>query len=265
MKTLNRLLLGLVVLIALCLGLNDDSFAVSFSFEGTWDLRIPESVKFAPSSGDPPISGKQACLNDPTCTGNKDPKIPDNEIRWGEPVKSPPGQSGLRFAGASGPILPENTEFSIGTLEHFNNPVFDPGVSQVILNLVLTLDKVPVKNFALGFLINETLDTHCENPGCEDEIGLVPLEVKELVGSGTLRIEGFRGKGKGLSDPVVLSITSPEGGGKPPVEVLAIFDRPGCQVNCNGVIPEPSTILLFGSGLAGLAAWRRFRGKHRTN
>ncbi len=42
-----------------------------------------------------------------------------------------------------------------------------------------------------------------------------------------------------------------------PLNIILIDTRPGG----NGNIPEPATILLFGSGLAGLAAWRLTRRK----
>ena len=50
-----------------------------------------------------------------------------------------------------------------------------------------------------------------------------------------------------------------------PVDIIGTYSTTGLAFDGNkggngGVIPEPSTMLLFGTGLAGLAAWRWKRG-----
>lgn len=81
-----------------------------------------------------------------------------------------------------------------------------------------------------------------------------PFDVGERS---TLQIKGFRLVGS--TETLPNFITSEEGS-----TAVEVFGKIAIR-QPTSTVPEPSTILLFGSGLAGLAGWRRFRGKHRTN
>ena len=265
MKTLNRLLLGFVVPIALCLGLNDDSFAAPFtliSVDATWgNLQPVEETDNPPPFN---IPGNPAFFNtNKEFSGDGD--LIRSIVRWGEPSTENGPKSGLDYVPPPLGPIPTNAEHPFGTLQHINNPVFDPGVKLADLLLELDIaDETGIPHdvdIILKFNITETPDSApCPFPGtppCSDKIALAGVGVVVDGKGSILKIEGFKEKLGGLTFPAPF-IISDEGSGKQAFLVSRIVTDPN-------VIPEPSTVLLFGSGLAGLAAWRKFRGKYRTN
>ena len=154
MKSPNRPFLGLVLLIALCLGLNDDSFAAPFtlsSVDATWDNLIPADPK-EPFN----IPGNPDFFNT-SKEFNGDGTLKRSIARWGEPATSS-GQSGLDYVPPPLGLIPTNAEHPFGTLKHINNPVFDPGAKLADLLLELDIAGVPPIKGKLTFGIDETLN-----------------------------------------------------------------------------------------------------------
>ncbi len=180
-----------------------------------------------------------------------------DQIRWGTPATAA-GKSGFNFNAASGDLVVDpNEQFVLGTFDHVNNPVFGSGPSQVDLEVnfnIVGADSSP--NTALfQFEFTETLNgaNPCAIPGtvspCPDLVGFSNNGVSESVVNigGTnfdLQILGFQVDGNLVEE----FVTAENATNTAPL--LARF------VQSQSTIPEPGTVILFGTGLAGLAIWR---------
>lgn len=104
-----------------------------------------------------------------------------NQIRWGSGDK---GKSGLGFTGEdytpSLQLIPE-TNFLLGTLQHFNNPIeTGTAISSVTLNLAALFEGPPVSiNFLYSTIVDETPNTgkinNCDyssTVACADKISI---------------------------------------------------------------------------------------------
>lgn len=87
-----------------------------------------------------------------------------NQIRWGTSTGS--GQSGLGFTGVDpNPNLPipVGTDFLLGTLQHFNNPITGSVPSSITLTLNTLFANPPI---SIDFLYTTTVDETPNSPPC---------------------------------------------------------------------------------------------------
>lgn len=87
----------------------------------------------------------------------------ENQIRWGTPAGSRSADdenSGLGFTGVGVTPIVIESEFLLGTLRHFNNPVsLSTIVTSVDLVIALDLAGIGIKEFEFTFLIDETANS----------------------------------------------------------------------------------------------------------
>jgi len=189
------------------------------------------------------------------------------EIRWGTPFPAsadPTLKSGLGFDPLFPPstVVPIGSNFTLGTLFHFNNPILVPGseITSADLTLGATFTgAIPASSsFKFRMLVNETPNNPASGicaeggvPPCQDAIRFTSLDVSPqtfTVGGETftLFLIGFGADGSQTT------FFSPEGGTNT-TPLIARIDRP--------VVPNPSALLLIGLGLVGLAGISRIRSR----
>jgi len=111
--------------------------------------------------------------------GNNVTGVQTNQVRWGNPATSN-GKSGLGFVGSAPAVsLPLNTNFVLGTLTHYNFPIYGAasganlGISLNLANAGETINR----QFNYDFNIDETPNT--SNLGACDatkQISSVPCD-----------------------------------------------------------------------------------------
>lgn len=178
----------------------------------------------------------------------------ENQVRWGGDAGF--GQSGLGFTGSAPPpaIFNVGDEFEVGTLRHFNNPVYAPWATAVDLTIALDFSDPAVNPlFTFTFGIDETPNVEpCAYPSataCSDRISFpaLPGGVFNIGGTlYTLELTGFRTSPGGALLP---DFISDEGG----TNSAFLYGR----ITTANAVPEPATLLLLGSGLAGMIAIRK--------
>jgi thrombospondin type 3 repeat protein len=125
-----------------------------------------------------PISGSNIVFCDPTTVAC--PQPPPMQVRWGEPA-SGTEQSGLGFDPTAPVVITYGTNFSIGTLSHFNFPtIAGTAATAVSLDLEVRVDpSVPGpslfdQTITIPFTIDETPNVPpCVYPSttpCADKI-----------------------------------------------------------------------------------------------
>lgn len=179
----------------------------------------------------------------------------EDQVRWGTPA-GPGGQSGLGFTGAAPPAstFGVGDAFEIGQLRHFNNPIYATWATSVDLNISLSFSDPagldPVFDFA--FTIDETPNTTGNSPDDDDFIDFpssYASSVFEISGVNyTLQLLGFGSDASSLVD----QFQSREGR----TNSTSLW---GQITTSSEPVPEPSTILLMGTGLLGIIGFGRKR------
>ncbi len=187
-------------------------------------------------------------------------------VRWGAPAgggNSTDQKSGLGFDPVSPPnaTIPVNTNFLLGTLQHYNNPIISgTAASSVNLSLATSVaGAVPVtQTFSYHFLIDETPNVgpviSCAYPSTTpyaDRITFQNLDTSSSFAisgvSYTLALSGFStDNGATISN----SFISQEGGTNQ-VGLYATFTAAS--------VPEPVSLAILGAGLIGMGMLRRSR------
>ena len=182
------------------------------------------------------------------------------DVRWG--VGPPP--SGLGFDPAT-PVDPAaNTDFLLGTLRHYNNPIqAGTAVSSVDLDLGATITGATpmVQLFAFRFLVDETSNVAgtCVYPStvpCADRITFQNLDLTSAFAFGgnsyTLALAGFRAS---VESPLLAFFDSQEGG----TNTVGLYGRFIAAPTVR--VPEPGTLGLISLGLflTGFAVRRKTR------
>ena len=159
----------------------------------------------------------------PTCASIGYPMPPSVQVRWGSPGSSN-GESGLGFGSLAPPSVGVGQNFVVGSLSHFNWPVFG-ALSSV--DLTVTLDAQTADgpiHFSLPFTLgidetpNGTTAASC-NPAYQPIVTPCPDAIKLPPGGGTfvsqtlnthtytLTVVGFTTSQTDLSHPASLLIT----------------------------------------------------------
>ncbi len=138
-----------------------------------------------------------------------------SQVRWGSPVGSQ--QSGLGFTGVGSTTILPGTSFVVGTLSHFNQPIWAGAASGVDLTINLDLVGLGSHLFKFTMAIDETPNSgtcafYSVTP-CADKISWVNAQAPQTFTSGgknyTLTLTGFTNAPNGS---LVTDIISQEGG-----------------------------------------------------
>ena len=181
------------------------------------------------------------------------------EVRWGTPADTQ--QAGLRFDAVGTPTsISTDAAFSLGILTHFNFPTTGNPATGAALALDLTVTDGGIFNeiFNFDFAIDETPnaepcpDWQVSGTPCDDRITFPSAQSSEMFTIDgidyTLLLLGFGPTADSLQDSFIT-----EEGLASRATLWGELDSTGGP----GDVPEPAALLLIGTGLLGLAGFRR--------
>lgn len=178
----------------------------------------------------------------------------EQQVRWGDPATLN-GQSGLGFTGIGALLLNPGSLFQVGTLRHFNQPIWSgTAASAVDLSISLNFLEAGLQTFDFSFDIDETPNSgtcaYFSVTPCADKVSWASaLPAQSFVASGveyTLELLGFSST---LGGPLVADFISQEGGNNTAYLYAKVTEVPSEDV------PEPLGIL---GVLAAIGLGRRF-------
>lgn len=187
------------------------------------------------------------------------------EVSWGN--NNPGTRSAYTFAAAGVPITyGAGTPFALGTFTHENFPIPLPGLTSVDLRIAYSIGGAVPANFTDSWTLihEETPNTapclYAGGPACADRVsfnlttGAAPTAFFYGGLNYQVTLIGF-----GDSAPVAgldPSFITQEGRSNP-TQLWARIDA----VPPTNTVPEPATMTLLATGLAGLASMRRRRNR----
>jgi len=165
-----------------------------------------------------PTVAEAVGIDQPPCANNTVP--PFSQARWGIPASNM--QSGLGFQGLPARNVSVNTDFSLGTLYHFNFPIYaSSAASQVTLNIVLNITEpygyFSTLSYAYQMIVEETPNQPpCQfnsTVPCADAIYYVDSFNSEnlfITGNtkSAFKLQGFKESEMSTSDPVLKFISN---------------------------------------------------------
>lgn len=188
----------------------------------------------------------------------------ENQVRWGSPAYSNSlfDKSGLGFAGVGSTSFNSGDIFELGTLSHFNNPIWG-GTAAASTDLAINLDFAELGSQTFNFTleIDETPNiagtcVYSSDTACADKISWTNAISDQSFSIGeqayTLELLGFRNT---PDSAIVTDFISQEGG----TSQASLYGRLNALTPTTPAasVPEPAT--LSGLAVVGLALASRSR------